>query len=276
MADKIYLQDIFRFSDDELKMVKIKFNQWNGQTDPLDKFIENPDIVNNEWLFWREERRYFNVGDIAVCLVHMRGDTWLLTTVKKVTKELNKIKDINYIGEDIDALRPYFGRVIVKYHKTQRGQCFKANTILNDLEVLHILPNIYDGEEFSGYNNVRLSYVKLATIIARQKASWIEALKNQKAVYLITDTKTGKLYVGSATGSEMLLQRWSNYVANGHGGNKELKKLVNEKGVSYVAQYFQYTILENYNATVDDSIIINRESYWKEVLCSRKFGYNAN
>lgn len=276
MTDKIYLQDIFRFSDDNLKKVKIKFNQWNGQTDPLDKYIENHDIVNNEWLFWREERRYFNVGDIAVCLVHMRSDMWLLTTVKKVTKELNKIKDINYIGEDLEALRPYFGRVIVKYHKTQRGQCFKATTILDDLEVLHILPTIYDGEEFPGYNNVRLSYARLSAIIARQKASWIEALKNQKAVYLITDTKTGKLYVGSATGGEMLLQRWSDYVANGHGGNKELKKIVDEKGKSYVAQYFQYTILENYNSTIDDSIIINRESYWKEVLCSRKFGYNAN
>lgn len=276
MSNKIYLQGIFKFSDDELKRVKIKFNQWNGQTDPLDKYIENPDIINNEWLFWRHERRYFNVGNIAICLVQMRGDSWLLTSVKTVTKELNKIDDVNYAGEEIEKLKPYFGRMVVKYHKTQRGQCFKANTILNDLEVLQILPTIYDGEDFSGYNNVCLSYTKLATIIARQKASWIEALKNQKAVYLITDTKTGKLYVGSATGEEMLLQRWSNYVANGHGGNKELKKLVEEKGKAYVAQYFQYTILENYNSTIDDSIVVNRESYWKEVLCSRKFGYNAN
>lgn len=276
MSNKIYLQDIFNFSDNELKRVKIKFNQWDGQTDPLDKYIENPDIINNEWLFWRHERRYFNVADIAICLVQMRGDSWLLTSVKTVTKELNKIDDVNYTGEEIEKLKPYFGRMVVKYHKTQRGQCFKANTILNDLEVLHILPTIYDGEDFSGYNNVCLSYTKLATIIARQKASWIEALKNQKAVYLITDTKTGKLYVGSATGGEMLLQRWSNYVANGHGGNKELKKLVEEKGKAYVTQYFQYTILENYNSTIDDSIVVNRESYWKEVLCSRKFGYNAN
>jgi hypothetical protein len=276
MDDKIYLQALLRFSDDELKKVKIKFNQWNGQTDPLDRFVENPDVVNNEWLFWRKKRRYFNVGDIAVCLVQMRGDTWLLTTVKKVTAELNKIQGINYIGEGIDAFRPYFGRVVVKYHKTQRGQCFKAGTIMNELEVLQVLPTIYDGEEFPGYSNVCLPYVKLANVIARPKASWIEALKNQKAVYLITDTKTGKLYVGSATGREMLLQRWSNYVANGHGGNIELKKLVDEEGLSYVVQYFQYSILENYNATVDDSIVTSRESYWKKVLYSRKRGYNAN
>lgn len=276
MTNKIYLQDLLRFSDEDLKKVKIKFNQWDGRTDPLDEYIKNPDTVNNGWLFWRNERRYFNVGDIAVCLVQIRRDTWLLTTVKEVTKELNKINGINYIGENVDNLNSYFGRIVIKYHKTQRGQCFNANTVLNGLEVLQILPAIYDGEEFSGYNNVRLSYVKLANIIARQKTSWIEALKNQKAVYLITDTKSGKLYIGSATGNEMLLQRWSDYVANGHGDNKELKKLVAEKGEAYIAQYFQYTILENYNATVDDSIVINRESYWKDVLCSRKFGYNDN
>ena len=52
---------------------------------------------------------------------------------------------------------------------------------------------------------------------------WIGALENQKAVYLIADLKLGKFYVGSATSnSGMLLQRWSNYVTNGHGGNKEL------------------------------------------------------
>lgn len=273
MTDIIHLQDILKFSDEDLKKVKVKFNQWNGHTEPLDEYLENPDYVNNGWLFWREERRYFNVGDIAVCLVQMSGDTWLLTTIKKVTKELDKIKDVNYTGEEIESLKPYFGRLVVKYHKTQRGQCFKANTVFDDLEVLNILPTIYDGEEFPGYNKVKLSYAQLANIIARQKASWIAALENQKAVYLITDTKNGKLYVGSATSdSGMLLQRWKSYVNCGHGGNKELKKL----DFDHIKQYFQYTILENYNATIDDSIVLERESFWKEVLCSRDFGYNAN
>ncbi len=74
----------------------------------------------------------------------------------------------------------------------------------------------------------------------------------------------------------MLLQRWSNYVENGHGGNIELKKLVEEKGFDYVKKYFQYSILENYNAKIDDHIILERESWWKDTLQSRKHGYNAN
>lgn len=83
--------------------------------------------------------------------------------------------------------------------------------------------------------------------------------------------------MGSATSDNgMLLQRWRSYAANGHGGNKELIALVNEQGFDYVRSNFQYSILENYNSKVDDSVILDRESWWKEVLQTRKFGYNSN
>ena len=74
----------------------------------------------------------------------------------------------------------------------------------------------------------------------------------------------------------MLLQRWSNYVSNGHGGNKELLELVQLEGFDHVKEHFQYSILENYNAKVDDHMILARESWWKETLQSRTWGYNSN
>ena len=49
-----------------------------------------------------------------------------------------------------------------------------------------------------------------------------------------------------------------------------------EKGFDYIKQNFQYSILENYNARVDDRVILDRESWWKETLQSRTFGYNDN
>jgi hypothetical protein len=61
-----------------------------------------------------------------------------------------------------------------------------------------------------------------------------------------------------------------------NGGNKELVTLVNEKGFDYVKQNFQYAILENYNAKIDDKVVLKRESWWKETLQSRSFGYNKN
>ena len=150
-------------------------------------------------------------------------------------------------------------------------------SVMDELEVLEILNDKFTGEDFPGYENVRLSYRQLENIIDRHIPGWIAALQNQKAVYLITDNKTGKLYVGSATSQTgMLLQRWSNYIADGHGGNEALKELVKRHGFDYVKENFQYSILENYNARMDDEYILRRESWWKETLRTREFGYNKN
>ena len=72
----------------------------------------------------------------------------------------------------------------------------------------------------------------------------------------------------------MLLGRWRKYIENGHGGNKKLKELE----FDYIKKYFRYSILEIFKSTTEDSIIINRESWWKENLLTRneKFGYNDN
>ena len=274
---RIKLDELLRIPDSEAGNVKVKFNQTDGNEDPMELYLRDSKIINDHWLFWRNKQRYFNVGQVAVCLLKLSYDTWLLTTIKKVTEEFGVYNDINYKGEDIEEYSQYFGRVIIKYHKTVQTQGMYYNTIKDELEVLEILPNMFDGDEFPGYDRVRLSYTQLKAIIERKKKSWTAALENQKAVYLITDKNNGKLYVGSATsGNGMLLARWSNYVDNGHGGNVELKKLVNEQGLDYVKKNFQYSILENYNARIDDKVVLERESWWKETLKSRVFGYNEN
>lgn len=57
-----------------------------------------------------------------------------------------------------------------------------------------------------------------------------------RAIYYIFDPSDGKGYVGSAYGSENLLQRWLGYAATGHGANPHLK--MRDR------QNFQFTILE--------------------------------
>ncbi|KAA1042496.1 GIY-YIG nuclease family protein [Macrococcus equipercicus] len=274
---EILLNDLLSLSEQDLNRTKIKFNHYNGETDPLQEFLLNPEIVNNQWLFWRKNRRNFSTGQIAICLVRMTGDTWLLTTIKEVTSELGIQKGINYAGVEKDEYKKYFGRVVVKYKKTDKVGCRNYHTVGKELIVQQILPNVYNGEEFPGYDNVVLSYKQLDIINRMGKRDWIAALESQKAVYLITDIKTGKLYVGSATAKYgMLLSRWRNYLKDGHGGNKLLKELVNEKGFNYVKENFQYSILENYNSIVDDSVIVMRESHWKNILHSKSVGYNSN
>ena len=273
----LLLKDLLRFSEEELNRVKIKFNQHNGFDNPMDLYKNNPEIVNTQWLFWNTKQRYFDVGQIAICLLKLSYDLWLLTTIKLVTKDLGVSGGISFEGEEIERFRPLFGRVIVQYHKTSQSQGRWFTSLQDELVVNQILPDCFDGDDFPGYDKVRLSFRQLEAIITRGKKDWVAALGNQKAVYLITDKHNGKLYVGSATSNTgMLLQRWSNYVNNGHGGNKELVALVEREGFDYVRENFQYSILENYNAKVDDHIILERESWWKETLQSRVWGYNSN
>lgn len=274
---KIMLNDLLHFDAAEVPNVRVKFNISNGYDDPLDLYKTNPDEVNVTWFLWHDDRRYFNVGQTAICLLKLRGDQWLLTTIKKITRLLDVTDGVGYDADEVKEYEQYFGRLVVEYHNPCRTMGRKYENVMDELEVVEILSEQYTGDEFPGYENVRLSYPLLKNIVDRQLPGWVDALRNQKAVYLITDTKTGKLYVGSATSQTgMLLQRWSSYAADGHGGNIELRELVKQQGLDYVKENFQYSILENYNARMDDGYILKRESWWKETLCTRTHGYNKN
>lgn len=273
----IKLNDLLHLTDEQASKAKVKFNRDNGYDDPIDIYKSNPDLINKQWLYWRNKNRYFDVGQIAICLVKIRSEYWLLTTIDTVVEELNVLNGINYKGTPLSEYQKYFGRTIIKFHKSFQTQGVNYSTIADELEVCQILPDTFDDDDFPGYDKVNLSYNQLKSILDRGKKDWIAALESQKAVYLITDTNNGKLYVGSATSSYgMLLQRWSNYVSNGHGGNKELKRIVDSEGIEYVQSYFRYTILENYNSKVDDAVVLERESWWKNILQTRTFGYNDN
>ena len=277
--EKILLNDILQISKDDIPNTRIKFNIYNGYTDPLELYKENPDQVNTTWFLWHDSRRYFHSGQTAICFLRLSPDTWLLTTIKHIIKELNVGTDggVGYEAEEVDTYKKYFGRIIIKYHNTNKSMGRTFESVMQELEVLEVLNDKFTGDEFPGYENVRLTYSQLKNIIDRQTPGWTPALENQKAVYLITDTKTGRLYVGSATAQYgMLLQRWSEYVSNGHGGNVGLKEIVSTHGFDYVKENFQYSILENYNARMDDAYILKRETWWKDTLKTREFGLNKN
>lgn len=276
-AAPIMLNDLLHLSDEELENTKIRLNRNSNGVDPLEEFKRDPEVINVGWLLYRTNKRYFQVGQHVICLVRMSGDRWLFTTMKTITKDLDIVNGVSYEGTEWSRFASLYGRVIVKYHSTFQQAAPYARTLMDQLEVLEVLPDQFDDDPFPGYDNVRLRYPRLKRILDRGLRDWTAALEHQKGVYLITDLATGKLYVGSATADNgMLLRRWSDYVATGHGGNKELVELVDERGFDYVRDNFQYSLLENYNARVDDRVILQREAWWKETLASRTFGYNAN
>ena len=145
MSKEILLNDLLNLSEAEMKKTKIKFHSWNGSVNPIDEYLNDHDIVNNQWLFWRNKRGYFNVGQIAICLVHISADKWLLTTIKKITKELNVEGGINYEGEELAEYQSYYGRVVISYHKDAQQMCRFYDTVASEMIVNQILPAVYDG-----------------------------------------------------------------------------------------------------------------------------------
>ncbi len=280
--DELYLNDLLRFSREEMERVKVRFNlQPKGGQDPMELYLENREKVNTEWLLAKKKKGFFQEGEIAIALVRLDDQgRWLLTTIKRITKALDVVSEtgaIAYEASELEQYAPYFGRTVVRYHKTGQAPLWRYKKIHEKLVVDEILPAVYTGEGFPGYDQVRLSWQKLKRIAEQRPADWINALENQKAVYLITDTSNGKLYVGSATSrNRMLMVRWESYVKTLHGGNKKLRRIVEEKGEDHIKNYFQYSILENYNAKVSDDFVLKREAWWKEVLQSRTYGYNDN
>lgn len=273
------LNDLLRLSDEEIARTKVRLNADYDGEDAVEVYRRDPDRVNSGGFLWRAKQRMFAVGQIGICLLLVRRDLWLLTTVKLITRDLGVRGGVSYEAEEVARLRPFFNRVLVRWHRARKeqNQCLKFTGLMDKLEVHSLLETEYDGDEFPGYDKVSLSYSQLATILRFQKRDWVNALRGQKAVYVITDKASGKLYVGSATSDRgMLLDRWNAYVETLHGGDVELKALVKEKGAEYVRRNFQYSILENFNGRVDDDVILRRESYWKTVLDTRRHGYNRN
>lgn len=141
---------------------------------------------------------------------------------------------------------------------------------------------------FSGYENVCLTHKELTLIFDNsnnnnnKNADWIKVLGKVKAVYCITDTSNGKMYVGSANSVDGLSGRWKYYAKNEDptGENKYFCKLVKNdqlyldasnvkgNGLDHIRDHFQYTILEIFDVKTDERIVRKRERFWKKAFCT--------
>lgn len=126
---------------------------------------------------------------------------------------------------------------------------------------------------FPGFDRVLLSYAGLQAVVSDHRyEEWQTALKHVQAIYLIADTSTGKQYVGQAAGGENLLGRWSDYAATGHGGNVELRRLLQQDPDH--AQHFIYSILRVFGPTTPAEEVYAAESHFMSAMLTRRFGLN--
>jgi len=146
--------------------------------------------------------------------------------------------------------------------------------ITNEMEVIEIHQGLHY-RQFTDYFDFILDFKELQEIINNGYREWKLMLSATKGIYLISDTLTGKQYVGSAYGEEGIWGRWCQYVnTNGHGGNKTLIEL-NTLDPDY-ALNFRFTILMLLPKTVTPDQAIEKERLFKNKLGTNSFGLNNN
>lgn len=176
-----------------------------------------------------------------------------------------------YGMEEVDGFEELRERVIIDWGKGALQWC---QWIYNDKEVVQIHPGLHY-KQFTDYYDFILNFDELREILKNQYKDWKQMLTAVKGVYLISDTKTGKLYVGSAYNEDGIWGRWGAYVAtNGHGNNKSLKELI-QKDEDY-ARNFQFSLLMTISKSTTNAEIISKEQLYKRKLGTNAFGLNNN
>ncbi|MBK5265405.1 MAG: GIY-YIG nuclease family protein [Alphaproteobacteria bacterium] len=267
----ILLSDIWLIEN--LTDYKLHFARWNQQDQPLEVWARD----GREWQQWqayRPTRDDFNRHFIfSLMQFYHEPDIWLFGGIWRV---LARHPD-RYEVELSENGASFIGRLKLRSPYRERSTRVRLENHYATLEVQELLREPYSGRTFPGYDDIDLSFEELETLVRNSRPDWKAALESVKGIYLITDTKTGRRYVGSAYGDQGIWSRWCAYVASGHGGNVELRNLVSDPSLAYCRANFRFALLEHRAFRVPDELIYARESFWKRILLTRGAeGLNRN
>jgi hypothetical protein len=267
----IMLRDVLAIED--LNDYKVHFAKWNQKNQPLDVFTKD----RREWQQWQEYwpgRDEFNRPLIfSLASFYHEPATWLFGGIFRVVARHPDRYDV----ELTDVAAGFIGRLKLRSPYNSRAVRVNMEGQYEDFEVAEILREPYTGRHFPGYEDIELSFEEFETLVRNSRPDWKAALESVKGVYLITDTLTGKRYVGSAYGEGGIWLRWCAYVETGHGGNVELRALVTNPNLEYCRANFRFALLEHRSISVEDTLIVARESFWKRLLLTRgDQGLNRN
>jgi hypothetical protein len=261
----------------DLTTCKLHCAVFNGQNYPIDVLANDP-AEWQRWNSWRGDKNDFN-RQFIFSLAQDRNDPtlWLFGGVWEVVGRRPEPRTYSYdIVPREDLMGPFVRRLFVKLHLAGRQRRRTMESCLGEMTVSSILEEAFVGDPFPGHDRINHTLIDLQAIVSQQRPDWRVALEYMKGVYVIHDQTTGARYVGSAYGDTGIWQRWSTYAATLHGNNVGLKELLDDKGEDYFRANMKFALLEFWSMRTDDDYVLERESYWKEVLHARSLGHNKN
>lgn len=256
---------------------KVHFAVWNGTKHPIDVLATDQEEWQG-WNSWRSVKDDFN-RELVFSVAQDKHDAslWLFGGIWEVLERRPEQQARSYtVALREDLMGPFIRRLYVRHKRTGRNIRRTMESVLPTMTVSSILEEPFAGDPFPGHDRINHSLADLQAVVAQARADWRIALESMKGVYVIHDRETGQRYVGSAYGDTGIWQRWSTYAATLHGGNVGLRELVEEKGEEYYRTNMRFALLEYWSMRTDDDHVLERESYWKDVLHARSLGHNRN
>lgn len=258
-------------------MCKLHCAVFNGEEYPIDVLASDP-VGWQGWNSWRAGKDDFN-RQFIFSLAQDRHDAtlWLFGGMWEVIERRPEPHAHSYdlVHRD-DLMGPFVRRLYVRLSLTGRQRRRNLESCLGQMTVSSILEEEFVGDPFPGHDRINHSLADLTAIVSQQRSDWRIALEYMKGVYVIHDQTTGARYVGSAYGDTGVWQRWSTYAQTLHGNNVGLRELLDEKGAHHFRTNMRFALLEFWSMRTDDSHVLERESYWKDVLHARSLGHNKN
>ena len=265
----------------EAANTKIHLAGWNDIEDPLDVFLAGRFA---DWQSFQSRRNFERL--FVLSLIEMRQtDRWLFGGIHRVEGQSIRVTDPHPPNDKQEYWRypmsedpntsELTGRLVAAHARGARNSYRDAETLIDQITLAEVYPRSLTIGDFPGFRSVDISFDELRIVVGLGLNTWRSTLSNVAGVYLISDNTSGRLYVGSASGAGGIWQRWSEYAANGHGDNVELRALIDGDGLRR-AQLFRFSILEIAAIHTGETEVRARETHWKRVLLSRGNGLNRN
>jgi len=268
----IKLIDLLKISGVYLNSYKIHCAAGKDDS-PLEAFFEG------RFKAWQEHQNQQNFRcDEIISLIHLKEDRWLFAGIYHVLGVKHRKKGektwYEYGTKEMSGLDHLTGRVVIQFRKRFLASYLIGIKYIDKLLVSEIREKRMRVADFPGYNAVDLSFRLLRTVVRKNSPQWKAALSNVSGVYLVTDSHTGKLYVGSAYGGDTIWHQWVSFAINGHADVKALRQLLSREVGDYQFN-FHFSILEVCDLSTTKDYVLARSEHWKNILQSAAFGYNS-
>ena len=157
---------------------KVHLACWNQESQPLDVFIRDRDEWHL-WNSWRSNKDGFNRQYILSLIdFYPKPGTWLFGGIYEVLARGGENNSHSYDVKLVNLGEELIGRMKIEFVRPGRVKAVKLERYIDQLKIAELLPQVYHGEPFPGYEGINHDFSYLEGIFQAGRPDWRAGLLN--------------------------------------------------------------------------------------------------